>query len=205
MRDIKKVNTAFNRVRNELCELGLLDDGVYLDEIELIIHWIPGVGEAGFVFDSGVPWIGKVVGYEEGVIYLPWNTSHEMYVPGGTLVDTIRHEFAHAWAWLDREFIDRRWFKQAFGRSYDSQWNFGKSLWRLFLKQPDEFKQSPYYREFVSEYAMFSPYEDFAETFMMCLRYRGSLDRFRSRPGVYQKVTAVHEAIGVAASELGDG
>jgi len=55
MRDMKKVNTSFNRVRNELCELGLLDDGVYLDEIEPIIHWVPGVGEAGFVLTPEFP------------------------------------------------------------------------------------------------------------------------------------------------------
>ncbi len=41
-----------------------------------------------------------------------------------------------------------------------------------------------------------------SETFMLFLRYRKSLDRFRSRPGVYRKPTTVGKAVGVAAREL---
>jgi hypothetical protein len=34
---------------------------------------------------------------------------------------------------------------------------------------------------------------------MFFLKYRNSLDRFASRPGVYRKLRAVERAIGVAA------
>ena len=201
----KKVEDAFNRVRQELCQIGLLSDGVYLDQIELCISGIPSIGEAGFVYDSGVPWLEGILGYQEGVIYLPRNIPHSLYKPGGTLTDVIRHEFAHAWAWLDRDFLNGVWFKRAFGRWYDDEWPLGDKLFRLFRKHDErEFKKSPYYRDFVSPYAMKAPYEDFAETFMTCLRYWGSASRFRNRPGLYQKILAVRNAIDVKARQLID-
>lgn len=199
---MKKINTAYNQVRSELEELGLLYDGVYLDKIELQISRIPSLGEAGFVYDSGVPWYLGIFGYEAGVIYLPSDTPHDDYVPGGTLADTIRHEFAHAWAWLDREFINRPWFKKTFVRAYDDEWEIGKSLYHLFKEVPDEFEKSPYFLEYASPYAMSAPYEDFAETFMMCLRYRNSLQRFRRRPRLYKKITALRNAINCAGREI---
>jgi hypothetical protein len=202
----KKVEDAFNRVRQELCQIGVLADGVYLDQIELCISGIPSLGEAGFVYDSGVPWLEGILGYQEGVIYLPRNIPHSLYKPGGTLTDVIRHEFAHAWAWLDREFLNRAWFKRAFGRWYDDEWPLGDQLFRLFRRHGErEFKTSPYYRDFVSPYAMKAPYEDFAETFMTCLRYWSSASRFRNRPGLYQKIMAVRAAVGAAARRVGLG
>ena len=203
MTDMKLVNTAFHQVRQELCEVGLLADGQYLDAIELIVHPIPSLGEAGFVFDEGVPWYGKIFGYDEGVIYLPSNTPHQLYVPGGTLVDTIRHEFAHAWFWRDPEFISQPWFTRTFGMPYINKWEFGYKAYKLFRSYPDEWEGSPYFMDFVSDYAISAPCEDFAETFMTCLRYRNSLDRFRSRPGVFKKVTAVRKAIDQTAQKLG--
>ena len=52
---------------------------------------------------------------------------------------------------------------------------------------------------------MKAPYEDFAETFMTCLRYWGSASRFRNRPGLYQKIMAVRTAIDVATRRMIDG
>ncbi len=70
----------------------------------------------------------------------------------------IRHEFAHAWAWLDRDFIDGAWFKRAFGRRYDDEWDFGNRLYRLFsMHGDDEFRESPYFQDFVSPYALKAP------------------------------------------------
>jgi len=174
---IRKVEVAFNYVRNELAELGLLSDGKYLDIIELKLKLLPSFfNEVGCVFDEGVtPW-HKFLGFEEGVIYLPRNIPHSLYVPGGTLVDIIRHEFAHAWAWLDRDYIDSKWFTEAFGGYYSDAGKLGSEFDR---------------NEFFSEYAMRNRKEDFAETFMCFLRYRGSLERFKNRPGLYKKLKAV--------------
>ena len=205
MANMTKIDSAFSKVRNELCELGLLADGKYLDVIECMVSIIPSLGEAGYVFDEGVPWYANFFGYgyEEGVIYLPSNTPHELYVPGGTLADTIRHEFAHAWYWLDPEFINQSWFKLTFERAYVDQWEFGHATYRLLNSYPEEWQKSHYYNEYVSPYAISAPYEDFAETFMTCLRYKNSLDRFKSRPGVYKKVVAVRKAIDKRAQQLG--
>ncbi|MDD2600319.1 MAG: hypothetical protein PHO37_14020 [Kiritimatiellae bacterium] len=75
---LSKAEAAFNQVRNELCELGLLAAGDYLDEIELVISALPSLwGEAGYVFDQRVPFLARMVGYEPGNIYLPRNIPHD--------------------------------------------------------------------------------------------------------------------------------
>jgi hypothetical protein len=58
-----------------------------------------------------------------------------------------------------------------------------------------------YRNEFVSVYASKLAKEDFAETFMIYLRYRNSLERFDNRPGIMKKLKAVESAIAVAASK----
>jgi len=178
---------TFNRVRGDLCEVGLLEDGRYLDRVDHTQSALPTRSrEMGFVYDRGVPLHDKLLGYRTGVIYIPLNPAVDSIVPGGTLVDTIRHEFAHAWAWLDPKYIDQPWFADTFGASYDDEWD-----------DEPEFAED----DFVSDYACTAPKEDFAETFMMFLRYRESLDRFRERRGVYRKLKAVKRAVSIAAKE----
>lgn len=184
-----QINRAFNRAREDLWRVGLLEDGRYLDRIDCIQSSTPRFWcrELGFVYDRGVPLEEALLGYRTGVIYIRLRPPIEAYVPGGTLVDTIRHEFAHAWAWLDARYIDRPWFRKAFGHGYDDDWSDGKP----------EFDEA----DFVSEYACEAPKEDFAETFMVYLRCHRSLDQFRARRGVYRKLKAVERAVAVAASE----
>ncbi len=45
------VNRAYNQVRRELAEVGLLSEGVYLDHIEVCFLRYPSRGEAGYVFN----------------------------------------------------------------------------------------------------------------------------------------------------------
>lgn len=198
-----KVNRAYNQVRQELCDVGLLADGEYLDCIELYVSYLWSFGEAGYVFDSGVPGHYKLFGWEEGHIYLPFNVPHKAYKPGNTLADTIRHEYGHAWAWLDRPYIDKPWFKRAFQAAYDDQWELGHRLWKVFSRNNNEFRKSLYFQDYVTAYALTAPYEDFAETFFTFLKYRGSLSRFKSRPGVMKKLIAVRDAVKVKAKSLG--
>lgn len=182
-----QLSRAFGRARDDLADVGLLADGKYLDRIECVRAWLPSLGEVGYVFDQGTPWYVNLVGYEPGVIYVPLNPPVSAYVPGGTLVDTIRHEFGHAWAWLDRRYFDKgRWFPDAFGARYGDDWD-----------------EKPEYdpTEYVSEYACTRPAEDFCETFMMYLRCRRSLHRFDRRPGVKRKLIAVASAVSIAARE----
>jgi Putative zinc-binding metallo-peptidase len=178
---------AFNRVRRELQDVDLLNDGKYLDRIDCTQSILPAFGgEYGFVFDGGVDWKYRLAGFKPGVIYLPLNPPIEHYVPGGTLLDVIRHEFAHAWAWLDPKFIKQPWFPKAFGARYHDEW----------IEVPEASRT-----DFASAYACTAPKEDFAETFMLFLRQRKKLDRYRDRRGLYRKLKAVERAVAVAARD----
>ncbi len=184
---LARLDRAFQRARRELREVGLLEDGRYLDRIDCYQTLLPSLGgELGYVYDAGVPRLPQLVGFRPGVIYIPINAPDEAFVPGGTLLDTIRHEYAHAWAWLDPRFIAGAWFREAFGAPYRGSWRVPPA-------------DNP--AEFVSGYATTSPAEDFAETFMTFLRYRRSLGRFRSRRGVHRKLAAVERAVARAAKE----
>lgn len=200
------VNRAFNQVRGELCEVGLLADGMYLDQIELVVAILPSLGEAGYVFEE-VGWLNSMFGYKEGVIYLPRNLPRTAYVPGGTLTDVIRHEYGHAWHWLEPEFFEREWFRRAFGADYEeplpiplAEWEARCSRSRKFRLEfgrlrsevaCQEYRRKHLLNEFASEYAATQAREDFAETFLFYLRNRKSIDRFRNRTGFYRKLRAV--------------
>ena len=206
-----KVDAAWHKVRLELEEVGLLYDAGeegdgYLDQIELVVSPIPSFGSAGYIYDSGVSTVHKLVGLEEGVIYLPADTPHVGYMPGNTLTDVIRHEYAHAWFWLEPEFFDAPWFREAFGGRYtDKQKPI--EAWRDANSFDHDDAPANWHREFrkefVSDYAATRIYEDFAESFMHFLRYRRNLDRFKSRPGVYRKLKSIESAVRRARYELG--
>lgn len=184
-----QLERAYNRVRDELREVRLLVDGRYLDDIECYSHLDPLalIGrECARVYDEGVNWLAGAVGFQPGHIYVFTAAPLEAYVPGGTLVDVIRHEFAHSWAWRDQPFFRRPWFRSAFGARYDEgPWD-----------EPDPFDS----REYVSTYATCQAKEDFAETFMVFLRDRRNLSKYRRRPGVYAKLQAVEAAVAEAAA-----
>jgi len=213
-----EVDRAFNKVRNELFDVGLLADREYLDQIELTVALLPSLGEAGYVYE-GTTVVSRLLGYKEGVIYLPSDLPRKAYVPGGTLTDTIRHEFGHAWHWLDPEFFERDWFTEAFGAQYnDGDYSPLMIWWEKFARNEklqielgrrrlestrESFVRNQLLQDFVSEYAATLPCEDFAETFMVYLRHRNSLIRFQKRPGVYRKLRSVEKAVKTARKELG--
>jgi hypothetical protein len=178
---------AYRKARGDLEAVGLLADGLYLDRIQCHLTWVPGFSaELGFVYDEDVWWWPKLWGYQPGMIYVPPNAPTDKYTPGGTLLDTVRHEFGHAWAWLDPAYFRRPWFTEAFGGRYWARW-------------PVQPAFDP--AHFVSEYATTSPAEDFCETFAYYLKYRRSLVRFRRRRGLWRKLRAVQRAVEVAARE----
>jgi hypothetical protein len=183
----RQLDDAFHVVRCELAELGLLDEGRYLDRIDCVRTPLPSLGDtAGYVYDEGVSWLERALWFRGGVIYVPFNAPVAPRVPGGTLRDILRHEFAHAWAWLDRPFVRRPWFRETFGAPYHGDWSI----------QPDFDPDA-----FASNYACTLPKEDFAETFMLLLRHRRSLDRFAARRGLYRKLRRLERAVAIAARE----
>lgn len=210
------VDRAYNQVRHELAQIGLLADGLYLDVVELVISGDKSEGERGYVFEQ----VGHYAkwGYRPGVIYLPRDLPHQPRKPGLTLCDTIRHEYAHAWFFHDPGFFRNAWFPQAFGASYSNCNPTPYNAWRKELKKNPEYIagkkrcKSPqgqlkfFYgyllEEFITDYATTNASEDFAETFMFFLKYRRSLTRFANRQGVYKKVRAVEHAVEQAARRL---
>lgn len=181
---LTRVVRAFDATRRDLHAVGLLDKGRYLDHIRCEQTLLPAwEKDLGYVYDEEVGVWSKLRGHRAGVIYLPPNAPVRTNVPGGTLRDTLRHEFGHAWAWYDRDFFERPWFHRAFGAGYFDAW------------EPPPFDRDA----FVSEYACTLPKEDFAETFMVYLRMRRSLSRYAKRPGLYAKLLAVEKAVALAA------
>lgn len=205
---MQKLNRAFNTVRDELEEVGLLADDVYLDAIELYVTQLPAFGRlSGYVYDERVPFWDRIRGFEGGAIYIPPNSPDRPYAPGLTLTDTVRHEFAHAWAWLDRDFIDQPWFFEAFEGDYDEIRPSDKKVADALKKFMDQDPKGPFRTHgfadcFFSSYAMTAVKEDFAETFMCFLKYRRSLERFQKRAGLYRKLLAVEKAVKRKANDI---
>lgn len=204
---LKQAEMAYNRARQDLCDLGLLGDGIYLDEIELYVTQLreswPGFGAHGWVYDRGSSFWGRILGFQEGTIYLATQSARSELGPGYSLTDVVRHEFAHAWYWLDPKFVAGPWFKRAFGAPYDSDPDdFGAKVWTAFDEHPQEFKRIGYYNSYATPYAMYSSFEDFAETFAWLLKNHRSIHRLKSRPGLLKKVQAIQKAIGRKAKAL---
>jgi hypothetical protein len=220
--EMPRVSRAWNKVRSELYDIGLLyapendDDGGYLDQIELEVAAFHSLGEAGYVFER-TPWITRLAGYREGVIYLPVDLPSQAYVPGSTLTDTIRHEYAHAWHWLEPDFFERPWFRRAFKGGYEDcsvrpSEVFADEVCRHHrravnqcrsVREVNALTRRLFYDEFVSDYAGTLFCEDFADTFMVFLRHRNRLSRFKNRTGVYRKLLAIQRAVDQARRELG--
>lgn len=208
------VDRAYNKVRCELEEVGLLADGVYLDSVELEVSMMPSLGETGYVYDEGVGLLRKLAGFRQGVIYLPGDIPGGAHLPPGTLLNTIRHEYAHAWYAHDPGLFARPWFRQAFGLEYDECKTTPEHMWKARLKRNRKYqklrsacrskrerkalKARRFSNDFVSDYAATLAKEDFAESFATYLRYRNSLGRFAGRPGIKKKLMAVEQAVQMA-------
>ena len=214
-----RVTHSYNKVRNELYEVGLLADGEYLDSIELEIALLPNYGEVGFVYEE-TSLVNRLLGWREGVIYLPGDIPDlNAHMPGGSLINTIRHEYAHAWHWMEPDFFERSWYEKAFSIPYDEvetapvqAWFERKQRNREFRKaikacrtetQASNLLSREFRNDFVSDYASTLSREDFAETFMIYLKHRNNLKKFSSRKGVYKKLLAVEQAVKTARRELG--
>lgn len=65
------VNRAYHPVREELAEVGLLDEWGFLDETGLEVTVLASTGESGHVFDGSPPGMLKGLGCKGDTIYLP--------------------------------------------------------------------------------------------------------------------------------------
>ena len=117
------------------------------------------------------------------------------YLEGTTLKSFERlifHELGHA---VEHAYglSQQRWRVKTFGSTENPY--------------PKKYRFDPKSKDFVrnldSGYAQSHPDEDFAETFRLYLRNRKSLERFKSRKGVYKKLLAVSKAVNRKAKALG--
>ena len=87
-----------------------------------------------------------------------------------SLRDILRHEYAHAIADTHRGLIRARQFTDAFGAHHT--WDF-------------EWEYDPYFH--VTPYAATCPAEDFAEVFMLYLKYHGIIQHLYKSQAVSRK------------------
>ena len=66
---MSNVEHAYNQVRSELAEVGLLAEGLYLDCIELCVSDYPCTDELGYLFEEIGPWAR--LGFKPGVRRIP--------------------------------------------------------------------------------------------------------------------------------------
>jgi hypothetical protein len=144
------LNDALADVQAELAEHDLWRGVRRTDVIWCAFPQFP-LGALGFFIHSTYRWV-RFLGYFPGHIYVP-----AFSICDRRIRDVLRHEYGHALAHYHRRSVDGDAFRFAFGGGYFSE------ATRPRLRRGD----------CVSRYAMTSPMEDFAETFMLFLRRAG--------------------------------
>ena len=169
----KQVDAAAVAVQNELAAAGFWHETSRLVEVDVFWCLFPQLPPAAlgfFIHDAGR--ISRLLGYEPGHIYIPqWVLMQTFWQDRGSLRDILRHEYGHALAHYYPKLIQRSAdFREVFGGSYHGE------------------RRAPFEDgTFVSDYAMESPAEDFAETFMVYLRLRGKLPAGFTSPALKRK------------------
>lgn len=168
------VNKAFNKVRWELWKLGVLWAGSRLESVDCVFDSFPI--ECVFRGAEGL-WKEKL-----NAIVFP-----RFYFAGGKkdlAVDVFRHEFGHALADLYPGALKKGGlFRAAFGGAYGED-------------PAEECVAAGWGDRYVSEYATSATQEDFAETFMLFVKYKGKIPaKFVKRPVIRKKWKAVAEIV----------
>ena len=157
---MEQLTRACNQVRRELWAMGLLVAGSPLDEVDCYLEplWTWG----------GLRGLGKVMGLYypksmeggDGNIHVPIIcTAAILGSERRILADVLRHEYAHALEDNYEQFVHVKAFTKAFGAEY------GDAV--VFKEGTEE--------NYVSTYAQSMTQEDFAETFMFYMKYKGKL------------------------------
>ncbi|MEO6833520.1 MAG: putative zinc-binding metallopeptidase, partial [Chitinophagaceae bacterium] len=136
-------------------------------------------GAEGFFTHSISPTL-KFLGYHESAIYIPrWVVVQPWIFGEKTCIrDIIRHEYAHAFQECYPKKIKPRAFEKVFGGSY-------------YNPDAKDFRPKAY----VSKYAASMPMEDFAETFMYFLKYKGNCPRQFNRPIIQRKWQYINQLL----------
>ena len=181
------VTKAYNHVRDELIRFGVLWRGSRLDGVQCIYEPV--------ALKSALRgWMGYF-DFDDHQIHFP-----SLYLPIGWLVgrvgakdgprNVIRHEFGHALADRYPEMLKKSGvFYKAFRGTYGPAPARGTD--------PKNWEG-----RCVSGYAATATQEDFAETFMLFVKYKGELPaRFEEKPAIKKKWDAVAEICHRVAAE----
>ena len=181
------VSRAYNKVRTELVDLGVLWNGSKLDKVPCFHDSFAFIAALG----GTMGWYNrrkKTITFPS--LYLPIASLCMDLCAKAPAVDVLRHEFAHAIADLYPKAVSRGGtFRTAFGGDCGDN--------------PSEYSKLPEWNSaFVSAYAKKSTEEDFAETFMLYVKHKRKIPaKFAKNPAIRKKWKAVDEIVRrVAAS-----
>ena len=183
---LRQVNSAALNTQKELFRAGFWNEGSRLQKTEVYWCRLPQitVPDALGFFVAADHIIHSLVGYQVGHIYIPkWVLLHGTRQRRGSLRDILRHEYGHSLAYHYPALINGKRFQEIFGRKYN-----------------DEDFSEDYEGDFVSDYASTRPMEDFAETFMVYLRCRGTLPIRFATPSIKKKFAFIRDLGRVVAS-----
>ena len=175
----KEVTRAYNKVRTELWNLGVLWDGSKLDGVECIYAPLEPRGLIG--------WMG-FYNFGDRNIYFPtvYNglALDFRWYDKNPALDVMRHEFGHALAHRYPEALrEGDLFLRAFGGPYGKRPARGTD--------PDDWEG-----RCVTPYAATKTQEDFAETFMLFMKHKGKIPaKFAKKPTIRKKWKAVAEIV----------
>lgn len=175
---MEEMEKAFNKVRGELQNMDLLFEGSRLDKVDCYHERFSAgalyafVGVMGF-YDFRDQNIHIPAVYPAG-LFPRWYEERD-------IKDVLRHEFGHALADRYRKFFRSGIFKAAFGASYGEKKVFDGGDWTA---------------EYVTEYASTMTQEDFAETFMLYMKYKGKMPaRYRGKRAIEKKWKTVGQIV----------
>lgn len=177
----EEVCRAYNKVRTELWNFRVLWDGSKLDGVGLTYLPFAPISALGGYMGFYDPNTGEI---EFPSVYLPIQSLWRDLGTKANAPDVIRHEFAHAIADLYPRAVSRGGtFRAAFGGACGAK--------------PAECRGVPGWEErYVSEYATESTEEDFAETFMLFVKFKGKIPaKFAKKPAIRKKWKAVAEIV----------
>ena len=177
----KEVTRAYNKVRMELWDIRVLWDGSKLEKVGCTYLTIAPIAALGGYMGFYDPNTREI---EFPSVYLPIAALWRDLGVKANALDVIRHEFGHALADLYPGALKKGGtFRTAFGGAYGEV-------------PAEEHVAAGWGDRYVSEYATSSTQEDFAETFMLFVKYKGKIPaKFAKRPVIRKKWRAVAEIV----------
>jgi len=177
----EEMSRAYNKVRTELWNLGVLWDGSKLDNVDATYLTIAPIAALAGYMGLYQP-ATKTIEFPS--VYLPIQSLWKDLGTKANALDVFRHEFGHALADLYPGALKKGGiFRAAFGGSYGGT-------------PAEERGVAGWEERYVSEYATSATQEDFAETFMLFVKHKGKIPaRFARKPAIRKKWKAVVEIV----------